>query len=414
MYLVTSTSNAALLIFTSQLLPNKLNPWKTVALALIISVFAPIKMQFEIGTPIFLFIGLLVWPVFLCLPIFFYSGKLWKRYAIFLFFIILMTCCEAIGAALITVVYGDIKAFYTETTPMLLYAGTTLATYVLFGSVAVFAWKMIVARKFQPFFCLFFLLPIGQLITIYSFMFSSLTSIWILGVLISLIASLVLLVYTIQQEKKTALEEELRETRHAMELEQTHYQEVEQRREELAKIRHDFNNQLATIGQLIQAGEKGFAQDMIYTLSEEISATREYSYCSIPVINAILTEKARTCAAEGIGLDVELDMSPHLAVEQLHLCSIFANLLDNAINSCKQMKDSVTPTIELKSMVDGRYLFIKAVNPSYEPPKKPLPGRGYGFQILSDYAARYSGDYRTKYEDGRFTAMVSLLAVDEA
>jgi hypothetical protein len=78
------------------------------------------------------------------------------------------------------------------------------------------------------------------------------------------------------------------------------------------------------------------------------------------------------------------------------------------------MKDSGTPTIELKSMVDGGYLFIKAINPSSERPKKPAPGHGYGSRILSDFAARYCGDYRTDYEDGVFTAMVSLMAMEGA
>jgi hypothetical protein len=59
-------------------------------------------------------------------------------------------------------------------------------------------------------------------------------------------------------------------------------------------------------------------------------------------------------------------------------------------------------------MVEGRYLFIKSVNPAAEPRKKPAPGRGYGSRILSDYAARYCGDYRTEYEDGEFRATIAL------
>jgi hypothetical protein len=62
-------------------------------------------------------------------------------------------------------------------------------------------------------------------------------------------------------------------------------------------------------------------------------------------------------------------------------------------------------------VVEGDYIFIKVANPSVEPPAKPAPGRGYGFRILSDLAALYSGDYRTEYNDGIFTAVISLIAV---
>jgi hypothetical protein len=61
-------------------------------------------------------------------------------------------------------------------------------------------------------------------------------------------------------------------------------------------------------------------------------------------------------------------------------------------------------------MAEGDYLFIKAVNPSAEPPKKPLPGHGYGSRILSGLAARYGGDYQGEYRNGVFAAVVSLLA----
>jgi len=64
-------------------------------------------------------------------------------------------------------------------------------------------------------------------------------------------------------------------------------------------------------------------------------------------------------------------------------------------------------------MQDGDYLFIKAINPSKEPSKKPVAGRGYGSRILSDLASRYGGDYRAEYKDGVFTATVSLLATEE-
>jgi hypothetical protein len=74
-----------------------------------------------------------------------------------------------------------------------------------------------------------------------------------------------------------------------------------------------------------------------------------------------------------------------------------------------------------KSADDGAFLdenstiFVKKepLETSGEPPKKTIQGRGYGSRILSDFAARYNGDYRTEYKDGIYTAVVSLLAVGE-
>jgi len=231
------------------------------------------------------------------------------------------------------------------------------------------------------------------------------------GTMIMVIGNIAILQILITTSKKKEAEDELKKTRHAMELEQSHYRETEKRREELIKIRHDFNNQLSVISRLIRTGEENLAQDMISTLSKEIIETKENPYCNIPVINAILTDKAKTCKELGIMFAVNLELPQSLSVEQMHLCSVFSNLLDNAINACKNQKSTNTPTIQLNSMVDGDYLFIKLTNPSNEPHKKPMAGRGYGSQILLDLSARYGGSYRGEYNAGVFTAVVTLLTV---
>ncbi|MCL2420472.1 MAG: GHKL domain-containing protein [Defluviitaleaceae bacterium] len=270
---------------------------------------------------------------------------------------------------------------------------------------------MIAARKFQPFYLPFLILPVGLLITTYSFAYSEITILWVIGIFISLASNMILLIYVVSLDKKAAIEEELTETRHTMELEQQHYRKLELHRKELTDIRHDFNNQLATIGQLIRSGEEHSAQDMIHSLSKEIMKTAENPFCNIPVINAILTEKAQACASADIDLTIELNLPDTLSVENIHLCSIFGNLLDNAINACKAAAYDTPPNIHLSTMMDGDYLFIKVTNPSQTPPAKPAPGRGYGSRILSDLSQRYDGDYWTEYKEGVFTAVVSLVGV---
>ena len=283
------------------------------------------------------------------------------------------------------------------------------SAYIVVCSFCVVLGRMISARKFQPFHVVFMVFPISQLILVYCGIFNILNIFWVLGVLLGLGAEIALLGYTIAQEKKAALEEELSKTRHTMELEHAHYKAVEERQEEMARIRHDFNNQLATIGQLIRQGESGDAKHMIGLLADGISRTRENTYCAIPVVNAVLTEKQRACEDSGIVLEVQLDIPQKLAVEPLHLCSILGNLLDNAIHGV-QASGVKSPVICLTSVVDGDYLFIKVINPSQKPPAKPVEGHGYGSRILQNIATHYGGKYFGTFENGTYTAIVSLMS----
>jgi len=408
-FLCAAIAHAALLIFLLHLLPSRLGIWKIIAISLGYALFVIPKYLFSDNEAAVILINSIELVSLLFIPAFCFQGR-WRA-AVFAFFLFMMFLSDAVSGAIMITHDGALNSRLTEEMLLLIHNALSAAVYILLGFLSIFIWRMLATRKVQSLFLLFFILPIGQIITVYSFMFSIWTAPWVIGVLLSFVADLVLLTYTIAQETKTELEETLRETRHQMELEQFHYQEVERRRQDLTKIRRDFNKQLVSVAQLVRSGEESPAQALIRSLSAEINKTKENPYCAIPVVNAILTEKARECAAAGIGFDVELDMPARLSVEPMHLCSIFSNLMDNAINACKQIRGE-TPAIRLCSKVDGDYLFIKAVNPSAAPPKKPLPGRGYGTRILSDLAARYGGNYQSEYRDGMYTAVASLLAVD--
>jgi signal transduction histidine kinase len=288
-----------------------------------------------------------------------------------------------------------------------------LLTAILIG---LFGWLVPLFGLWKcTWMCLIYpFVPIGQWIVVSALYYQSFNhGLVFVGIALCLLSNLVFFFLITEQEGKIETSETLSETRRRMELEQAHYQEVERRREELAKIRHDFNNHLAAIDHLIRSGEGGSAQGMIRDLAAQIVATKENTYCAIPIINAVLREKAQTCAAAGIGLEVELNFPQRFDAEPTHLCSLFSNLLDNAISACRQTKDSEAATIRLTAMTDGDYLFVKTVNPSAAPVKDFAPGRGYGSRILSEVAAKHGGGYQSEYKEGVFTAMVSLLVEKE-
>lgn len=209
------------------------------------------------------------------------------------------------------------------------------------------------------------------------------------------------------RSRRAEAQQELREMEHARELEQTHYAQIESKREEVARIRHDINNQIAAAKRLVRDGKMEVASDMLDQLSTSLLATKEYEYCQIPLINAVLAEKKRVCEAESIALEVNLNLPDEAAIENTELCSLFSNLLDNAIRATSQM-EMPERKIKISSLCEGGMLVIKTENPS-EKPGKIRPGHGKGSLILKSIAEKYDGDYRGEYKDGVYTAMVNLM-----
>lgn len=340
------------------------------------------------------------------IPALLYRAAWWKRLLLSFYF--------TIGSALVEggvfVFFGSDLDRIIDGGKLVSYIADSLILYTFFGILSVLLFRTISMRRFRVFYLLFIIFPMSWLLFIQYAFFPLPDMVFVAATALGFLGCFMLLHYTFEEEKKATLEQELRDIRHTMELEQAHYRAVEERREELARIRHDFNNQLAVIGRLVENGEKEDAEQMIRRMAEDIDHTKENPYCGIPVVNAVLQEKAEICAEKGIGLEAELEIPADLSVEPLYLCSIFANLLDNAIRASERSEASA-PCIDVTAKTDGDYLFIRTVNPS-KSPQPTAPGHGYGSAILDDLSRRYGGSYYTAWRDGIFTANVSLLAVE--
>ena len=398
-------------VFMGMAVPSKIRHWwQVVLLAAGVALFNIPKIIWGIYSPPAVAFRLIAFVVLmLIIPLAFFEGPVWKRLVINLFMFSSQMVGEGVSVWILTnPMEVRIENAVTQTTgDALIYTGIALMCVIGVNSLIVVFARSLQGQRFLPVY-----------IPLLSVFFSSWGLFYIYisdaGALSSCIymvmsgASIIaLLYYVVSLENKARLEEELRDTRYRMELEQAHYRSVEIRQEELSRIRHDFNNQLAVICSLMSSGEEDEAQQMIRQLGDDIAATRENPYCCNPVINAVLTEKEKLCREKNIVLITELDIPADPGAEQVHLCSIFANLLDNAISGAANCGMSPTQ-IQLSSAVAGDYLLIKTVNPS-APPRKPGQGHGYGSRILKELSERYGGSYQTSFENGIYTAVVSLL-----
>ncbi|XCP84756.1 GHKL domain-containing protein [Roseburia hominis] len=216
------------------------------------------------------------------------------------------------------------------------------------------------------------------------------------------------MLYVGQLEKRET-QEKVRKLQQEGELKKAHYEQIEVRRQEMAKLRCDYGNILTSILDLLEHGKKDEAETVIQDLSVRISATREYPFCAVPIVNAILTEKQKVCEEEGISQDLNLMIPDMTGIAELDLCMIFGNLMDNAIRACKEVREQGKEcAITLNGGIAQEYLIIKCKNTALENHKNKIWGTGYGHKILADIARKYGGDFQTMYEKENFMAQISL------
>ncbi len=234
-----------------------------------------------------------------------------------------------------------------------------------------------------------------------------------IGLVIFAIADLIYMFFISDIEKKNALELEVNSLKYARQLEEQHFKQIEEKRYEVAKIRHDINNQLASIKSMVHSRHIEQAEELIGELENTVRNTQEYRYCSIPVVNAVISEKNKEAEKYGIRLVTKIDIPDSAGITQHHLCSAFANMIDNAIRAERGFteKDSDRKIINVDAVSDSVSVYITVRNyvSGVEISREDDSSlHGYGQQILGDIAQIYSGRFEKSEKNGEYTCTLIL------
>ena len=234
-----------------------------------------------------------------------------------------------------------------------------------------------------------------------------------IGLVIFAIADLIYMFFISDIEKKNALELEVNSLKYARQLEEQHFKQIEEKRYEVAKIRHDINNQLIAIRSMMKDGHIEQADEMLGTLETRVAKTKEAQLCSIPVVNAVLEEKAVEAQKYGIRLETKINLYDTRNISQNHLCSAFANMIDNAIRAERGFteKDSDRKIINVNAVSDSVSVYITVRNyvSGVEISREDDSSlHGYGQQILGDIAQIYSGRFEKSEKNGEYTCTLVM------
>ena len=344
-----------------------------------------------------------------------FKDKVWEK----ILSVLLWTISASVSELVLYAGVGDIvlELDFTGDDPvtMIYEIVMYIINFALLAAMIV-AWKWMKTKSVPKNIWIFILFPLSQYLMIrnfptdiirgkvtYEYPWQTLSSL-----LLGIAADVILFYVMLTQGEKEKIKQQLAETEKLMELEKGYYETIEIHREETAKIRHDFNNQLTAALHIAKNGEGEKSVELLEQLREEIEKNSGHRWCENAVINAVLSEKYRMCEKDGIKFTAEITAASDMGIQPLHMCSVLANLLDNAIRAAAEsgVEDAFV-TVHVKQQ--ERYLFVKVENTATEQGKKEKrPGHGYGLQIVESIAKQYNGEYKGSFEKDVYTAMVVL------
>jgi sensor histidine kinase YesM len=296
-------SSLVLYHLMGKLLAVKVPKVTFLAFALLYALWSNLRAPGFIGTRYHFFMNLFVNVMTYFVIFFLFRGTFWKKLLVWWYFDIIRAMCQAVSFLPVLLVqssrskverWADIITAAADSPLLgLLRLMTLIPLFLLVGSLSLVLWRKILMHRFQIFYLIVFALPMGQIYSLSRVINPNMGD-WFFGILINfftatqaydilsiagiavcMVTSVFILFYILSQDKRIEMEAELKETKRIMELEHENYRETEKLADELAKIRHDFNNQLASIVQLVHAGEDQYAQNMIEALTVKVKKISE-------------------------------------------------------------------------------------------------------------------------------------------
>ncbi len=139
--------------------------------------------------------------------------------------------------------------------------------------------------------------------------------------------------------------------------------------------------------------------------------TRLWLFAMTILIYYVLLEALKA----SVDFSVRIQLPPSLPLREPELCSIFGNLLENALDACRECTDSA-PFIRICAQEDAGHIVITVDNTCCHPPieengrfrSTKHDGLGTGTASIRSIAERYQGLVDFRYEDGIFYASVML------
>lgn len=232
-------------------------------------------------------------------------------------------------------------------------------------------------------------------------------------VLILCCVFLVVINYYIEKFMQRA-QMENEENQFLMEKQLEYYQHLDIMDKELRKFRHDIQNHFLCMQKLIENGKqselKQYFQDLINTYPEN---DRLYFSGNL-IIDSILNYNLAHDCKDNIRPVVYGKLPQVDAVSDMDLCTVFSNMLSNAIKGANASTEE-KPSLTIHFQHGDKYFSITIQNSSCATAacsdktlQKADRNHGHGIHQIEEVTKKYQGIFEQKQENGLFTMQVCL------
>lgn len=177
-----------------------------------------------------------------------------------------------------------------------------------------------------------------------------------------------------------------------------HYINMQQDHMKVRQLHHDIKNHIACI----KGVNSNEATNYIRTIEMELDKYDNSFNTGNMILDIILIEKSKVCKQHNIKLLIDINnFDTCNFIDSIDICSIFSNILDNAIESCEKIRDSKREIILRGTIVNEFFVIrientkqnkVNIKNNNIKTDKKNTYLHGLGIKNIKDSVFKYNGE----------------------
>lgn len=190
------------------------------------------------------------------------------------------------------------------------------------------------------------------------------------------------------------------------------YKILENNEQEVRKLKHDMNNNILVLKNLIDKNNIDTAKEYLNELSIKIGKVSSTVYTKNYTLDSVLNIEAKKAQLYDISYKVSIISSHEIFISSIDISTILCNALDNAIEGAKDSKKKlIYISIEIKK--DRIYIIIQnsiseTDNINLISNKQDKKQHGYGLKNIKEIVNKYEGYIDFKIDEDIFILDIKL------
>jgi len=211
---------------------------------------------------------------------------------------------------------------------------------------------------------------------------------------------------------------ELKEKNHRLSMQAMQYDNLQEKITEARRAKHDVRHHIALMQEYLNSGNLEALSDYLKRYNESLPDDSIIRFCENTAANTVLIYFAQQAESSGIEYAVKADIPNNIFVSETDISILFGNLLENAVDACKEQRDG-NKKIDVRASFSGGSLCVTVDNTCSGKIKYTADGElastkhsgaGLGTQSVKSIAKHYNGVCKFEAKDGIFYASVSCFA----